>query len=346
MPGHIDYPDSCKGFHYRISNTWRYVTVSFVLEKNLHYPELGFNFTTTDGQGIVHSNLLCFLTQSDADTFIEKYELNGYHSYLSRDTTSNLIKINRGGGIPCYTTRDCCEWYSNRISSKIQQRLEEEPVENPFYESDPNIQDQLQKLQKKEKKKTKQREILNQVFTSLPLTKQADNKYLLALNLSKNWIPYNLVLSVVETGSDVLLRIETEEHSHDHIIDRAFNFLPGEAYQKILNSMDKESRYSSNLPVFRSREFVEIYLDWYDPEVEGWEISWHSWSGYGNFMLHNYEANPYNSIKPSSRNDADKIVETVFKIKQMVENAAKVVETAWEKFQTKYNSFFETETIE
>ena len=195
-----NYPDSVKGIHYRLrdngsSSRWgsdiRYITVSFVLERNLRHPELGFNFAETLGQGVVYSSQLCFLTEKDAENFAKKYGLEkDYSPYISNLSDYTLIRINAGGDIPCYTSIYCCEHYGNRISADVKARMKLTPVLSSFANEDPKLQARAAKIAKREAKKEVQRQIIAQALQGFEGVQQLRSDiYGIPLNLdSKVWV--------------------------------------------------------------------------------------------------------------------------------------------------------------
>ena len=101
-----------------------YLTASFVMEKNLKWPDLGFNLTV---QAINGGRSLIFLTKEDAELFLKK-------AYKNYKLPELIVAHGRGGtelvridndkiGIPIYTAKNSVEYLSTFPDTKVPQYI-------------------------------------------------------------------------------------------------------------------------------------------------------------------------------------------------------------------------------
>lgn len=198
----MSYPNTCTGIHYRISNRYNHcITVGFVLDRNLDYPELGFNIRETLNSYVFNSSQLCFLTQPDAQRFIEKYLGGGdrWTPYISQVSNVVLVRIDRGADSPCYTSKRCCEAAieNNRLPEAVQARLGEQPTPNPFATTDPALIGATQRDQRTQERRAEQELIVDEVLQRLGAQIQGSESesgttsYLVPLKVDpKKWASY------------------------------------------------------------------------------------------------------------------------------------------------------------
>lgn len=332
----MNYPDTCKGLAYRISDGRYYITVSFVLERNLRYPELGFNFTETIGQGIVHSSQLTFLTRQDAQNFIDKYVRGTfYHPYIAQLSDLIFVRIDKGGDIPCYVSDACCEYYdyNNKLPKAVAERMETPAVQNLFASNDAELQAKAERAAKREENKKRAVEIADQVLNDLGAEESESNawrkKWKLPLDIDfNNWSaekqakPYleleltisNSRLSIGGWGSGVIYiplsaiwNVYQDELSKNH-----WKPLKDDKYETMFDTVRhvlEPAINSDNLHVSHD------YNDWFGiyPEYVGWTLS--------------------------AKTDPDKLAKKILSYKDEVEKASKT-------FEDIVKGMFEEETIE
>ena len=345
MPNQITYPDKVVGVHYRLSNDGYYITVSFVLPKNIINPELGFNFSRTSGQAVMHSSQLCFLTKEDAEKFSNKY-LNGkYQSFISKSISYDLVRINTGGDIPCYATAQCCDFYKNRISDDIKNRLKKAAVSNPFAEDniDPKIKKKLDAQKEKERFWNLQDDIISQTISDLKelgieklndVRKNSDHDYYrIPLNLDPNkWasiVNYEkipeldnkpsliLCISTINTGAN-----KTKEIS---IQDTVLEYIPlTNAYMNL-----PKNGYVGNRPTYWKK--LIAYLE---NKIRKYPIDLYTYSYIGIKMLQDsaYFYIPFEWTPGKDAGCSDEIVEDIEKIIPKVEAGARAFEQAIEEY--------------
>lgn len=350
------YPEVVTGLHYRISNGSRYITISFVMERNVVNPELGFNFTETLAGYVAHSSQLCFLTKQDAENFINKYNLNprtyswsrDYTPYIAKGATNlTLIRVNVGGNIPCYATKDCCEHYSNRTSQEIKDKLSLEPVLNPFGDNDPEMQKAVDRMQKNKEKGAIISEIVQGVLQELKAEEVTGNTgywrkwYRIPLNLDSNnwssefhydsWLssrdPY-LYISVEDKGS-----FSKEINLHCNL---RYNPLAGVFKKEVKN--DPTWRYSSE-------RFFKTHPEWrnfqaaiekamkenpllypkFNETLFGLEIDHY-------YKQMNGDATVQSRWTPGVRNNKEALVNLINNRKELAEEGARIYEKIAQNF--------------
>lgn len=341
-----NYPGSVKGIHYRISNGYRYLTVSLVLEKNLAHPELGFNFAETQGQGIVHSSQLCFLTKEDAVAFLDTYggflwNREDYRPFVSRGFNHTLIRIDAGGNIPCYTSKANVEYYSNRMTPAMQERIKEKPVLNPFIEQDPNLKSAAEKDKAKREAAELQDQIIKEVLEKINPTK-----------INARWgEDYVISLKNVDDSKWQTFRDSWEDKINISGPYMIFKVAPKGmfGYNKELYLYTVRLEYKPLASLFKKEvkktvwdskqlnSFWKILIDAVNRELASSETGFKSsWRDYIGIESEGYR---FDEWKPGKKNNAEKIVADIQADILKIEKATKL-------FEEVANNFDEEETIE
>lgn len=334
----MEYPNVVKGLAYRISSGSYFITVSFVLERNLRYPELGFNFNSTAGQGVTHSSQLTFLTKADAQNFIDKY-IRGtfYHPYITQISDIKYIRIDQGGDIPCYVSDACCDYYSheNRLPKVVSDRMNDTPVSNPFIKDDPELQAKEERAAKRQELKDFATNLLEQILVKLDAEETSEGPY-----GYKNWkLPLDVDSddwSSVKRSSEPHLIVSIDASKPLLYIGSWYNELayrplsalwseyqeelgknnwkpvPGSTYESLFSNLRKILETSI------STDAVEVsptYSEWFGirPESKNWTVS--------------------------LKTDPDKLFKKILSYKEAVEEAMKTFADVCEKS-------FEEEIIE
>ena len=112
-----------------------YLSASFVLEKNLKWPDLGFNLTVQVMNG---GRTLIFLTEEDAKTFLKLAEANypqlsNYNLIVAHGRGGEeLVRINNSKvNVPIYISKNVLTWLSTnfedtKVPKELQDRLQGE----------------------------------------------------------------------------------------------------------------------------------------------------------------------------------------------------------------------------
>lgn len=131
-----------------------YLTASFVMEKNLKWPDLGFNLTVQVMNG---GRSLIFLTKEDAELFLKK----AYENYSLPEL---VVAHGRGGdelvrvdndkiGVPIYVAKDIVEWLSNVQDTKVPQYIRDRLTGEVQISKDQKEKEERERIDKERKQK-------------------------------------------------------------------------------------------------------------------------------------------------------------------------------------------------
>ena len=143
--------DNVSSYYGRPDNG--YLTASFVLEKNLKWPDLGFNLNVQVMNG---GRSLIFLTKEDAELFLKK----AYKNYPLPPTL--IVAHGRGGedlvrvdndkiGIPIYLTKSSIEWLSKLKDTKVPQYIRDRLVGDVELSDDQKHKEEKERIDKERK---------------------------------------------------------------------------------------------------------------------------------------------------------------------------------------------------
>lgn len=129
-----------------------YLTASFVMEKNLKWPDLGFNLTVQVMNG---GRSLIFLTKEDAELFLKKASKNYQLPKL-------IVAHGRGGedlvrvdndkiGIPIYIAKGSIEWLSKLEDTKVPQYIRDRLTGEVEVSDDQKHKEEKERIDKEQK---------------------------------------------------------------------------------------------------------------------------------------------------------------------------------------------------
>lgn len=189
----ITYPDL-----YKPKNVWKirednpsyygrppkngYLTASFVMEKNLKWPDLGFNLTVQVMNG---GRSLIFLTKEDAELFLKK----AYNNYslpklvVGRGMGGDeLVRVDKDKiGIPIYLVKNSIEWLSEVENTKVPQYIRDRLIGEVSVDPEQKEKETKQSQYKQKREAFKQR--LFDIYTSIDPknTKLSPNKHIITI---------------------------------------------------------------------------------------------------------------------------------------------------------------------
>ena len=142
-----------------------YLTASFVLEKNLKWPDLGFNLTVQVMNG---GRSLIFLTKEDAELFLKKASKNYQLPKL-------IVAHGRGGedlvrvdndkiGIPIYVAKSSIEWLSKLEDTKVPQYIRDRLTGEIEISNDQKEKEEKERIDKEQKQN------FNDTIIIIPIT--------------------------------------------------------------------------------------------------------------------------------------------------------------------------------
>lgn len=253
----ITYPDL-----YKPKNVWKirednpsyygqppkngYLTASFVREKSLKWPDLGFNLTVQVMNG---GRSLIFLTKEDAELFLKK----AYNNYslpklvVGRGMGGNeLVRVDNDKiGIPIYLVKNSIEWLSEVENTKVPQYIRDRLTGEVSVDPEQKEKETKQAQYKQKREHFKQR--LFDIYTSI----DPENT---KLSPTKN--------TITITKDNVQIIIETDYHDQDIYTIRSITFKDADFFgikdelEEILVP-DKDER--KRLDFSRSYDSVQIF---------------------------------------------------------------------------------------
>lgn len=172
----INYPDLIKPtVLWRIKNSDNgysrytassvYLSFSFVMDKNLKFPELGFNLTKNYS---LNQRPLCFLTEEDAKQFYDIYKDKAPDLKIDQLSVGKgrggieLVRISKDGSIPVYGSKSSVEYLLNYDDNKVPEYVKKR-LDGDVLISD----EQKAKDAKKQKAKDKQKVFIDNYFSAL-----------------------------------------------------------------------------------------------------------------------------------------------------------------------------------
>lgn len=119
-----------KTYRYRGSYSAIYLSFSFVMEKNLKFPELGFNLLLNRS---LNQRPICFINEQDAKQFYDIYKNKETNLKIESLEIANgrggndLVRISKDGSIPVYGTKSSVEYLlkyeDNKVPEYVKNRL-------------------------------------------------------------------------------------------------------------------------------------------------------------------------------------------------------------------------------
>lgn len=172
----IEYPDLIKPtVLWRIKNSDNgysrytassvYLSFSFVMDKNLKFPELGFNLTKNYS---LNQRPLCFLTEEDAKQFYDIYKDKAPDLKIDQLSVGKgrggieLVRISKDGSIPVYGLKSSVEYLLNYPDSKVPEYVKKRLDGNVLISDEQKAKDA-----KKQKAKDKQKVFIDNYFSAL-----------------------------------------------------------------------------------------------------------------------------------------------------------------------------------
>lgn len=172
----IEYPDLIKPtVLWRIKNSDNsysrytassvYLSFSFVMDKNLKFPELGFNLTKNYS---LNQRPLCFLTEEDAKQFYDIYKDKAPDLKIDQLSVGKgrggieLVRISKDGSIPVYGLKSSVEYLLNYPDNKVPEYVKKRLDGNVLISDEQKAKDA-----KEQKAKDKQKVFIDNYFSAL-----------------------------------------------------------------------------------------------------------------------------------------------------------------------------------
>lgn len=242
----INYPDLIKPtVLWRIKNSDTgysrytassvYLSFSFVMDKNLKFPELGFNLMKNYS---LNQRPLCFLTEEDAKQFYDIYKDKAPDLKIDQLSVGKgrggieLVRISKDGSIPVYGLKSSVEYLLNYPDNKVPEYVKKRLDGNVLISDEQKAKDA-----KKQKAKDKQKVFIDNYFSALrELTGiakiidepkvETDPDFILSLGPRKNPLITAIFNAVLSNG---LAQI---------YVDMMFNLKKGVSIARIVISND------------------------------------------------------------------------------------------------------------
>ena len=142
-----------------------YLSFSFVMDKNLKFPELGFNLTKNYS---LNQRPLCFLTEEDAKQFYNIYKDKAPDLKIDQLSVGKgrggieLVRISKDGSIPVYGLKSSVEYLLNYPDNKVPEYVKKRLDGNVLISDEQKAKDA-----KKQKAKDKQKVFIDNYFSAL-----------------------------------------------------------------------------------------------------------------------------------------------------------------------------------
>ena len=142
-----------------------YLSFSFVMDKNLKFPELGFNLTKNYS---LNQRPLCFLTEEDAKQFYDIYKDKAPDLKIDQLSVGKgrggieLVRISKDGSIPVYGLKSSVEYLLNYPDNKVPEYVKKRLDGNVLISDEQKAKDA-----KKQKAKDKQKVFIDNYFSAL-----------------------------------------------------------------------------------------------------------------------------------------------------------------------------------
>ena len=142
-----------------------YLSFSFVMDKNLKFPELGFNLTKNYS---LNQRPLCFLTEEDAKQFYNIYKDKAPDLKIDQLSVGKgrggieLVRISKDGSIPVYGLKSSVEYLLNYPDNKVPEYVKKRLDGNVLISVEQKAKDA-----KKQKAKDKQKVFIDNYFSAL-----------------------------------------------------------------------------------------------------------------------------------------------------------------------------------
>lgn len=172
----VEYPDLIKPTklwrikksvtgYSRSTSSSVYLSFSFVMDKNLKFPELGFNLIKTYS---LNQRPICFLSKEDAKQFYDIYKDKAPDLNINQLEVGEgrggieLVRISKDGSIPVYGLKSSVEYLLNYDDNKVPEYVKKR-LDGDVLISD----EQKAKDAKKQKAKDKQKVFIDNYFSAL-----------------------------------------------------------------------------------------------------------------------------------------------------------------------------------